>query len=173
VSPNIGEAAPLFRLPTQRGVSTSLGDVLRRGAALIAFPGRVSVSFRAGGDEIGSGVADRRVQALARVYQRLEHAGIGLLVIVPNSQTEAKRYVEDVGTPFHLLCGDDDVTTRYGVRLWSLMPGRPDTRPALFGIDAEGRIRYRFLADWHADARALQEAIDTLSFRKTDRPNSS
>lgn len=173
MSPNIGEAAPLFRLPTQRGVFMSLADVLRHGAALVAFPGRVNVSSRWGGDESGPGAADRRVQALARVYQRLQQADIGLLVIVPNPQTEAKRYVEEVGTPFHLLCGDDDVTTRYGVRVWSLMPPRRDTRPALFGIDAEGRVRYRLLTDWHADTRGIQEAIDTLSFRKTNRAGGS
>jgi peroxiredoxin len=202
VTPIIGDTAPLFALPTQRGVSTSLADVLQqRGAAIIAFPGRVSGSggisgggisdgggisgggISGGGISDGGGIgneggtrrgaADRRIRALARVHEPLQDAGIALLVIVPDRQDAAKRFVEEVGTPFHLLCDDGEVTRRYGVFRRSLPWLRRDARPALFGIDAGGRIRYRFLADWHADPRALQDAIDILSLRKTNRPDGS
>jgi peroxiredoxin len=103
------------------------------------------------------------VEALARVHARLQHAGIDVLVIVPNRQDAAKRYVEEVGTPFHLLCDDGDVMRRYGVRRWL----RP--RPALFGVDAGGVIRVRHAGDWDVDTPALAGVIEGLS-RATSQP---
>jgi thioredoxin-dependent peroxiredoxin len=116
-----GQAALDFTLPTQRGVSTTLSTVLKGGPALIAFPGRID---RAAGHQ--------RVLELARLYTAALADGRQMLVIVPNRQAIAKRYVEEVGTPFHLLCDEDGaVATRYGVRR---------NTPAMFLVDTAGII---------------------------------
>ncbi len=150
MTPEVGEQAPQFELPTQRGVPTALDEVLERhGAAIIAFPGRLTRAD-----------ADARVRALARMHAAHADANIVLLVIVPNRIEEAKRYVEEVGTPFHLLCDTDtaDVATRYGVRRRFTL--RADTAPALFGVDRTGAIRYRFLGTWSDQSEALADAFE-------------
>src|SRR5689334_11075585 len=125
--PEVGEIAPDFTLPTQRGALVSLSAALREGPVRIAFPGRLSHP-----------AAHARILWLARMFTSVPHPPRPL-VIVPNSPDEARRYVEEVGTPFHLLCDDDGrVTARYGVRRPLAL--RRDTRPALFEVDAAGLI---------------------------------
>src|SRR5262245_44255211 len=125
IPPAVGRVAPQFTLPTQRGLPTSLAEVLSHGGALIAFPGRVSWKHV-------NTPANQRIDALAQVYARARAAHIQVLVIVPNRQEDAKRFVEEVGTPFHLLCDDGTVATRYGVPGHGIMTLRPNTGPALF-----------------------------------------
>jgi peroxiredoxin len=171
MTPNVGDPAPLFTLPTQRGVPVRLSEVLTHGAALIAFPGRVDSARPGGVSAAGAGAAaaaapapapaDRRVLALARIHDRLREACIQLLVIVPNPREDAKRYVEETGTPFHLLCDDGEVATRYGVRRRVTL--RRDTHPALFAVNGDGRIGYRLLETWDERSPALVEAIEYLS----------
>jgi peroxiredoxin len=136
--PEVGETAPDFTLPTQRGVLVSLSAALRDGPVRIAFPGRVSHP-----------AAHARILWLARICTAVPAMPNfpRPLVIVPNSPDEAKRYVEEVGTPFHLLCDDDGrVTALYGVRRPLAL--RRDTRPALFDVDANGVITSRQLDAW-------------------------
>ena len=117
---DVGQAAPDFTLPTQRGVSTCLSTVLQNGPTLIAFPGRID---RAAGHQ--------RILELAGLYPRVPR----MLVIVPNRQDVAKRFVEEVGTPFHLLCDENGaVAMRYGLKR---------NTPAMFEVDTAGVIRYR------------------------------
>lgn len=143
--PEVGETAPDFTLPTQRGVLVSLSAALREGPVRIAFPGRISHP-----------AAHARILWLARTFTTITSVPNPPrpLVIVPNSPDEAKRYVEEVGTPFHLLCDDDGrVTALYGVRRPLAL--RRDTRPALFDVDAAGVITSRRLDAW-ADEKAAR-----------------
>jgi peroxiredoxin len=172
-TPDVGEPAPAFTLPTQRGVPVRLSDVLARGhAVLIAFIGRVdsasprvSINVRdRGSDRANAGIAtavDRRLIALARVHARLRERDLQLLVIVPNRQDDAKRYVEETGTPFPLLCDDGAVATQYGVRRRLTL--RRDTRPALFVVNGEGRIGFRLLDTWDDQSPAFAEAIASVT----------
>ena len=155
--PQIGDPAPSFTLPTQHGVPICLCSLLRGGTPLllIAFPGRLAHA-----------AAHARILALARLAPDFPAARF--LVIVPHRPDEAKRYVEEVGTPFDLLCDDDGhVTAAYGVpRRFAL---RRDNRPGLFGVDAAGVIRYRRLDSWD-DSAALAVAIAEIdAAQKTNR----
>jgi peroxiredoxin len=161
--PDTGDKAPLFELPTQRGVRTTLSDVLERSAALVAFPGRVTHA-----------AAHRRLLALARVYSRIRASNTALLVIVPNGIEQTKRYVEENGTPFHILCDTNraDVASRFGVRRRFTL--RADTNPALFAVDRAGVIRYRLLGTWDEHAQAFADALDQLAqstHPTTTKPN--
>ncbi len=134
----------------------SLAEVLSRSGALIAFPGRVSWKhFKT--------PANQRIHALAHISTRARAAHIQLLVIVPNRQEDARRFVEEVGTPFHLLCDDGTVATRYGVPGHGIMTLRPDTGPALFGVNRAGTIRYRLLDDWGDPPPGLAEALAAIT----------
>jgi peroxiredoxin len=139
--PKVGEVAPLFTLPSQRGVPMSLSDALRRGPVTVAFVGRVTTAGR-------GTAADRRILALVHDFPRLHDAGIALFAIVSNHREQAKRCVEEIGTPFHLLCDDEGAVARqYGLSRWRFPLWR-DMRPALFGIEPDGRIHSCLVGDW-------------------------
>jgi peroxiredoxin len=158
----VGDTAPDFTLRTQRGVVVSLSAVLAPGdSALIAFPGRLD-----------SAAARQRILWLSRVYSRLRSQveapltlpaspWLEFLVIIPNKQDEAKRYVEEVGTPFYLLCDDDGrVTDRYGVSVRRWFGLRRDTAPAMFFVDGNGVIQSCRLDGWVVDDPAFIGAIE-------------
>jgi thioredoxin-dependent peroxiredoxin len=142
VTPNVGDLAPPFTLPTQRGLLVSLAEALRQGAVTLAFVGRVTT---AGGDT----PADRRILAMINDYQRLhEGGGMTLLPVVSNSRAQARRYVEELGTPFNLLCDEDGAVARlYNLNRWTWLRRR-DIRPALFGIEMDGRVGFRQIGEW-------------------------
>lgn len=138
---NVGDLAPVFTLPTQRGVLVSLSEVFTHGDVTIAFVGRVT---RAGGET----PADRRILALINDYPRLQAADMQLLPIVANPPEQAKRYVEELGTPFHLLCDDQGVAARlYHLDRWTWL-WRRDITPALFGIETDGRVGFQKVGEW-------------------------
>jgi peroxiredoxin len=146
-TPRVGDIAPPFTLPTQRGVLVSLSETLQHspGGVTVAFVGRVTLGGR-------DTPTERRIRTLRNEHPRILEQGLTLLVIVANRQDDAKRYVEEAGTPFHLLCDEDGAVARqYGLGLglgrWTLLLRR-DIRPARFGVDPNGRVGFCQTGEW-------------------------
>jgi glutaredoxin-dependent peroxiredoxin len=96
---------------------------------------------------------------------------VQVVVVVAQSSTVVRRYIEDSGLPFNILIDESrDVLKMYGVwhRLgldaWNI------ARPALFLIDPNGTIRYSFIADNQEEFPSHEEIMDAVDkLRTADR----
>jgi peroxiredoxin len=140
--------APPFSLPNQKGQVKTLHDYLSAGPVLLAFHrGTWCPNCR------------RKFGELAQHSPQYVARGIQVVTVVAQSSDVVRRYVEDQGLPFNILIDESrDVLKAYGVwhRLgldaWNI------ARPALFLIDARGRIHYSFVSD-RQDEFPTHEAI--------------
>ena len=69
-----------------------------------------------------------------------------------------KRYVEDQDLPIDILVDDSRATLDgYGVWQPQATGGASIVRPALFLVDRNGLVRYRFVAQWQHEFPAFEE----------------
>ncbi len=132
----VGDQAPLFTLPNQKGICVSLADALLMGPVLLGFHrGTWCPNCR------------RRFGDLALHSKAYLSLGVSVMAVVAQRSEKVKRYIEDTGLPFDILIDDSrDVMKIYGVwhrvgfDAWNI------ARPALFLIDTDRTIRYAFVA---------------------------
>ena len=87
--------------------------------------------------------------------------------IVAQQSEVVRRYVEENGLPFHILVdGTREVAKLYGVWHRIGLPAWNIARPALFGIDRSGIIRYTFVGesqDEFPPAEEIDRVVDVIA----------
>ncbi len=128
--------APAFQLPTQKGDLRSLEEYLKKGPVLLAFHrGTWCPNCRTRFAELAMNSA---------VYTA---RGWEVVVVVAQSSSAVRRYVEDKGLPFNILIDESrEVSKAYGVWQRIGLDAWNIARPSLFLIEPTGAIRYSFIA---------------------------
>lgn len=132
---HVGDRAPDFTLPTQRGEPLALHDVLAKGPILLVFHrGTWCPNCR------------RRFAELARNFPTYAARGAQIVAVVAQAQDAVKRYIEETGLPFNILLDESRLAAkaygvwhRLGLDAWNV------ARPALFLIGRDGLVRYLFV----------------------------
>jgi len=88
-----------------------------------------------------------------------------VVAVVAERSESVRRYVEERGLPFNILIDTErevahayGVWQRFGLTAWNI------ARPALFLIDRQGRVRFRYVA-----ARQNQFPTSTEVFEEIER----
>jgi peroxiredoxin Q/BCP len=133
----VGDRAPEFQLPTQRGESRTLHSHVARGPVLLAFHrGTWCPNCR------------RQFGELAHNSPLYTSRGVQVVAVVSQQSEKVRRYIEESGLPFNILVDEPRAVVkqygiwhRLGLDAWNI------ARPALFLIDRTGTIRYIFVAE--------------------------
>ena len=141
--------APPFSLPTQKGDMRSLEDYLKKGPVILAFHrGTWCPNCRT------------RFAELAMNAPAYTAKGWQVVAVVAQSSTAVRRYVEDKGLPFNILIdASRDVAKAYGVWQRIGIDAWNIARPSLFLIEADGKIRYSFVAGRQDEFPAHEEIL--------------
>jgi peroxiredoxin len=107
------------------------------------------------------------LQVLQSRISELERAGVSVLTVSSDSREGARRAAEEQDLEFHVLRDPElHVIDAYGVRhAEAKVFGRPIARPAVFLIDEQGIVRWRFVTDnWRVrvDPDDILEAVAGL-----------
>ena len=96
-----------------------------------------------------------------------------MVAIVAQSSAAVRRYVEENGLPFNILIDESrevlkayGVWHRVGLDAWNI------SRPALFLIDREGRIRYSFVGERQDEFPGRDEIMRELRRLLEEGPRS-
>ena len=152
--PEVGEKAPDFSLPDQDRKLRSLGEFKGRKVVLAFFPGaftsvctREMCTFR---------------DSLAR-FNELDAVVLGISVNDPFTQ---KAFAEANNLNFTLLSDyGREVVRRYGVyhEDFAGLKGYTAAKRAVFIVDREGVIRYKWVSDDPLKEPNYNEIVDELS----------
>jgi len=125
--------APDFTLPDESGELQSLSDLRNSKPLLLLF---YRGSF--------CPTAQRDLLDFANVYSRIKSVGADMVAISAENEAVGAMLKEKLGLPFALLSDKGfAVSNRYGVYESEDGEGpQPHGEPALFILDAEGRIAY-------------------------------
>lgn len=131
----IGDAAPLFGLPSLQGHFVQLGEVLDRGPVLLLFaPGTWSPYTR------------RWLEDLEAAAERFLSVGMSVLAVVTQDAAGAKRGLFRQRPWFPVLTDERrDAARGYGVYRALSLDGIGVTCPAAFLIDGSGTIRFVYV----------------------------
>jgi peroxiredoxin Q/BCP len=131
---NIGDRAPEFTLPDHTGTDRSLTELLSSGAIVLYF---YPADFTPG--------CTRQACALRDIHAEIEHAGMRVVGVSPQSPPSHARFREKYQLPFILLSDEQKIVIKmYGVN----GPLGVGVRRASYLIDGGRRIRDAVLADF-------------------------
>lgn len=107
------------------------------------------------------------LQVLQSRISELKRAGVAVVAISSDSREGARRAADEEGLGFQVLRDPElSVIDAYGVRhAETTVFGQPIARPAVFLIDEQGIIRWRFVTDnWRVrvDPDDILEAVAGL-----------
>lgn len=135
----VGGAAPGFELPGSGGRSFRLADYRGTGVVLAFYPGDFSA------------VCTKQFCSYRDAGDRVEHLGLPMLGISPQSVESHERFITEMSLNVPLLADEDKAVARaYRV----VGPGG-FVRRALFVIDKELMVRYR-------DVKLLGATFETI-----------
>ncbi len=137
----IGDVAPPFELPEIRGDLVRLSDALGHAAVLLVFsPGSWSPATRS------------QFAELAATYERLQLAGIALLVVVTQDLRRLRLGLAARPYPFPVLADERRSVARdYGVYRAFSRDGIGVTVPSVFVIDRAGLLRFVYVGAGDGD----------------------
>lgn len=142
----VGDAAPAFTLPNERGVDVAL-SAFRDGPVIVAF-GRASAHFDL-------------AEALATARRELGIVGAVALLVVAGDRDVATEVASPTGRDLVVLADrEGEVHRAYGVV--DMLANGP--RVAMFVIDGNGDIAAIFSV--HDPVRAVAQAIDALDLAR-------
>ena len=131
---NVDERAPEFTLPDDTGKDRSLTQLLSAGAIILYF---YPADFTPG--------CTRQACALRDIHAEIEHAGMRVVGVSPQSPPSHARFREKYQLPFILLSDEQKIVIKmYGVN----GPLGVGVRRASYLIDGGRRIRDAVLADF-------------------------
>jgi peroxiredoxin len=146
----IGDWAPDFELPALGGEIVTLHQAAAgcRLLVLLLEPGSWSPAAR------------RQISELNAAHERLAEAGIGVLVVATEEHQALWRRFNGLDVPFPVLADETrDVARDLGVfQAWSWQ-GIGVTRPAVFFIDPERRVRFIYLGHGERDVPDTESLI--------------
>ncbi len=148
----VGQEAPDFTLPNQKGVATTLLEL--RGSPVVLY-------FYPKDDTPG---CTKEACAFRDDFSGYQARGATILGVSPDSSNSHARFVEKFNLPFTLLAdAEHQVCEMYGVWKEKNMYGRKSmgVERTTFVIDAKGIVRAAFprvKVDGHSDA--VLNAID-------------
>ena len=129
----VGDRAPEFSLPDDRGVEVSLSSILHTGSLLLYF---YPADFTPG--------CTREACGIAEYYPALSDQGIRVIGVSPQRPDSHQRFRERYQLPFPLLC-DADKTV---IRMYDVDgPLGIGVRRATYLIDPARIVRGALLAD--------------------------
>jgi peroxiredoxin Q/BCP len=145
--PKVGEPAPKFRLPSDKGNYVTLDDFLGKKNLVIYFYPK--------DQSTGCTREARSFKDSYTVFKQLDAEVIG---ISPDDTISHEKFVKVEQLPFSLLSDlDGSVRKAYGVKpTLGLIPGR-----ATFVVDKKGIIRHAYSSQSHP-ARHVEEALKAL-----------
>jgi peroxiredoxin Q/BCP len=145
--PKVGEPAPKFRLPSDKGNYVALDDFLGKKNLVIYFYPK--------DQSTGCTREARSFKDSYTVFKQLDAEVIG---ISPDDTISHEKFVKVEQLPFSLLSDlDGSVRKAYGVKpTLGLIPGR-----ATFVVDKKGIIRHAYSSQSHP-ARHVEEALKAL-----------
>jgi len=137
----MGDLAPPFELPAIRGDLVRLSDALGHAAVLLVFsPGSWSPATRS------------QFAELAATYERLQLAGIALLVVVTQDLRRLRLGLAARPYPFPVLADERRSVARdYGVYRAFSRDGIGVTAPSVFVIDRAGLLRFVYVGAGDGD----------------------
>ncbi len=143
----IGDQAPDFSKPDQKGQQISLADFRE---------GKTVVLFFYPADE--SPICTREACAFRDAYQDFTDAGAVVIGVSADSIDSHQSFAANHRLPFHLLSDvDGRLRKAFGVpKSLGLLPGR-----VTYVIDPQGIVRHLFSAQLAAD-KHVQEALATV-----------
>lgn len=143
----VGDPAPKFRLPSNKGEQVSLGEFLgRKNLVLYFYP----KDYSAG--------CTREACTFRDSYSAFKELDAEILGVSPDSRSSHEKFANDEQLPFPLLSDSEGVVSKvYGVRsTLGFIPGR-----VTFVIDKQGIIRHVYSSQIHAQ-RHVEEALSAL-----------
>ena len=153
----IGDEAPDFTLPDERGEAVSLSDLLSAGPAVLYF---YPADF--------TPVCTAEACTFRDMHPQLAAAGLRLAGVSPQGQNSHVRFKRKHELPFALLSDPDKrVITRYGAN----GPLGLGTRRVTYLISPGGRIEARVRADLSA-ARHRAFVEHAMASVRQNRPES-
>jgi peroxiredoxin Q/BCP len=131
---NIGDRAPEFTLPDHTDKDRSLTELLSTGAIVLYF---YPADFTPG--------CTRQACALRDIHTEIEHTGMRVVGVSPQSPESHARFRDKYQLPFILLADEQKIVIKmYGVN----GPLGVGVRRATYLIDGGRRIRDAVLADF-------------------------
>jgi thioredoxin-dependent peroxiredoxin len=146
---SIGDSAPEFTLTDQHGVSCTLSELTRDGAAVIYF---YPADFTPGCTREACLFRDR--------YDALAELSVPVAGISPQGEASHKRFADAYGLPFRLLSDPDKRVIRaFGVD----GPFGFGVRRVTYLIGSDRRIRHRVVADFRVDSHMalVRQVLDS------------
>lgn len=132
--PEVGQAAPDFRLPGVGGSTVQLADYRGRQPVVLAFT-------RIFTDKLFCPFCYPHIQELQQRYQEIRDAGAELLMVTSTDPVQSAQIVAEMALPYPFLYDPDCRIFRlYGA---GQALGAP--LPAQYIVDREGRVAFRHL----------------------------
>ena len=131
---NIGDRAPEFTLPDHTDKDRSLTELLSTGAIVLYF---YPADFTPG--------CTRQACALRDIHAEIEHAGMRVVGVSPQSPQSHARFRDKYQLPFILLADEQKIV----IKMYAVNgPLGVGVRRATYLIDGGRRIRDAVLADF-------------------------
>ncbi|MFP4170495.1 MAG: redoxin domain-containing protein [Methanomassiliicoccales archaeon] len=151
--PQVGEEAPDFELEGARGQRVRLYQELERGPVIVYF---YAAAF--------GYLCNAVIREIAAVKDQLDELGVELLAVSTDDARIQGVWKERMKIPFPLLSDPEgEVCQRYGVLIDDEVM-RMSNR-AVFLVDADGIVRYQWVAPdpaWKPDVEELVQAVSDL-----------
>jgi len=152
----VGEKAPDFRLQADSGQPVVLGELRGRPVVLVFYP------------EDNTSVCSSQLALYNEAYHLFAEHGAQLLGISVDDQVSHRAFAQSLGLQFPLL--SDDHPLGETARAYGVFSEKDQVAErALFVLDAEGVVRWRYVAPRAVNpgANGILDALESLTGEDT------
>jgi peroxiredoxin len=137
MSVEVGQRAPGFELDASTGDKVSLDQLTKKGTTVLLF---VPLAF--------TPVCTNELSVMRDSYDTYRKLGAGILAVSVDSQFTLKVWADQLKLPFPLLSDFNREAARaYGALYEDLMGMKGVAKRAVFVIDGDGTVRYRWVSE--------------------------